>query len=57
MKPEPSLVEKIAAITSELELAGFQEYLLGKTPHLVTTEVRQALATRSAELQLKKRKL
>jgi hypothetical protein len=50
---EPTLLEKIAAIRDELELAGAQEYLMSDAPHLVTVEVRQALALRSAELRRK----
>ena len=48
---EPTLIEKSAALKDPRELDGFQEYLLGQTPELVTVEVRQALARRNAELR------
>ena len=53
MTHEPTLLEKISALIDPRELDGFQEYLLGQTPELVTVEVRQALALRSAELRRK----
>jgi hypothetical protein len=52
MRPEPTLLEKIATLTDLEEVDGFEEQ--ARKQGIVTTDAQGAIATKRAELMRKK---